>query len=282
MPMPKAKCPEWYGEASALYAGGWGTQALAEKFGCAPSWMWDMLNRFGSTTRPAKKYRKDEHFFDVIDTEAKAYFLGLLCADGSISRENNNFDVALLACDRSILRKFKVAIKHEGPIATRSANGVAQEMARLIVSSRKLVDALISHGCGPRKSLTLRLPSTVPDELFHHFFRGYFDGDGGISISKNKGWKNPHAQLSIIGSEPFCLALRDKMIALYGFKMSLSKSSRCDMWYLTSTGNGRAKAMADFMYKDATLSLTRKRRLFKRAIRIWDNDCWHRTPQLAA
>ena len=34
-----------------------------------------------------KKYNFDEHYFDVIDCQEKAYWLGFICADGYIGKD---------------------------------------------------------------------------------------------------------------------------------------------------------------------------------------------------
>jgi hypothetical protein len=44
---------------------------------------------------------------------------------------------------------------------------------------------LVKHGCYRNKSLTVEFPKWLPNELKSHFVRGYFDGDGGVSVSKN-------------------------------------------------------------------------------------------------
>lgn len=54
-----------------------------------------------------------------------------------------------------------------------------------LTSDNMFVD-LCKHGCVPNKSLILTFPRTIPDNLIHHFIRGYFDGDGSVFILNKK------------------------------------------------------------------------------------------------
>ena len=54
-----------------------------------------------------RKYDVNQNYFDIIDTQNKAYFLGFLYADGNVSKDNNNIQIALQARDLHILESFK-------------------------------------------------------------------------------------------------------------------------------------------------------------------------------
>ena len=47
---------------------------------------------------------------------------------------------------------------------------------------------MVAKGCTTKKSLSLRFPTKdiVPEHLLKHFIRGYFDGNGCISINLDK------------------------------------------------------------------------------------------------
>ena len=66
-----------------------------------------------------------------------------------------------------------------------------------------MIQDLINLGLIPRKSLRLRLPE-MPTEHFEFFTRGYFDGDGCVHVSVQKGSRKP--KISVIftsGSKKF-------------------------------------------------------------------------------
>lgn len=50
----------------------------------------------------------NEHIFDCIDTEEKAYWLGFIFADGYISSTNYSFELSLKSSDIEHLNKFNI------------------------------------------------------------------------------------------------------------------------------------------------------------------------------
>lgn len=135
-----------------------------------------------------RKFNLDETYFEKIDTEDKAYFLGLLYADGCVS-SNNSINITLQESEKGILETFILKLQYENKLKFRKRKFKNyQDCYRLSFSNKKMHEDLIKLGCIPRKSLILDLPSfdLVPETLFNHFIRGYFDGDGCIHISKEK------------------------------------------------------------------------------------------------
>lgn len=161
----------------------------------------------------SQKYTLDEHFFDIIDTEEKAYFLGLLYADGSIgdTGESLKLSIGLQERDRDILDKFNFSLKSNRPLFFKKKyNERCQNNFLLTISNSYMCRQLIKLGCIPRKSLTLEFPTSdqVPEDLISHFIRGYFDGDGSLSgFYQNKRVLYPES--SIVSTENFCNKVRD-------------------------------------------------------------------------
>ena len=58
----------------------------------------------------------------------------------------------------------------------------------LRIGNMIIFNDLLKLGLTPRKSLTLRLP-IVPNQYFSHYLRGYFDGDGCLTLSRSFGQK---------------------------------------------------------------------------------------------
>ena len=53
-------------------------------------------------------------------------------------------------------------------------------------TAKKIFKDLIKLGVTPRKSLTLKFPTFLNEDLMRHFIRGYFDGDGCIWDGKRQ------------------------------------------------------------------------------------------------
>ena len=73
----------------------------------------------GKKTQPKHNYKfKDENFFDVIDSEEKAYFLGLIFADGSLNDKLRTLQLSLVDSDSEVLEKFIKLIYHDRELRT--------------------------------------------------------------------------------------------------------------------------------------------------------------------
>lgn len=141
--------------------------------------------------------------FDTIDTEEKAYWLGFIFADGYIGstpiREDKksvyNFELSLALKDIEHLEKFKKFISFEKEITKDSYR------CRIMVANKHFWTILNSYGCVPNKSLTLKFPNCIPNDLIRHFIRGYFDGDGCITRHVYINTVSP--AINVIGTSDF-------------------------------------------------------------------------------
>jgi len=141
-----------------------------------------------------KKHTYNENYFQIIDTEAKAYFLGFIFADGSIyirPRKNSiekAFRINLAEIDKHILEFFQKELGHSANLSFISGTEFTSPVNKkvytrknqyaLSISSLTFVNHLINLGLGNRKTyMELSIPS-IPEDLMPHFIRGYFDGDG--------------------------------------------------------------------------------------------------------
>lgn len=193
------------------------------------------------------KYPYDENFFDQIDNEAKAYFMGLMYADGC----NHGGSIGLSLTDRDIVQSFKVALNSEAPLYVRSNKYYA-----LKVFGRHISAALSAKGCHQRKSLSLQFPEDgiVPIDLMHHFIRGYFDGDGCIHV-RSIGWNKV---VHICGTE----RLLTKMASYLPCDSYVRPRHKARIWFLGIYRMIDIERFADWLYDDASIRMDRKRDLF--------------------
>lgn len=136
----------------------------------------------GKSNPKVRKNFFDERFFSVIDSEAKAYFLGFIAADGCVTGKCT--EISIKDSDIQILQDFKEVLNYTGEItyARRSPNDGygGTDRVRLRLNSNLMVQDLATHGVTPRKTFTQRFPTTIPYELERHFVRGLWDGDGHV------------------------------------------------------------------------------------------------------
>lgn len=169
-------------QITELYKTGLSTYRIAERLGCSQALCFNVLQRLGETRDLSKSHRKyelNEHFFDVIDTYEKAYWLGFIAADGCLM--HNTLSITLAKKDAAHLAKFLQAINSAAP--TKQFNelkyGQYRDVVRVDIYSKAIYTALKMTGLRERKSLNCETPNLSPS-LLNAFYLGAFDGDGWI------------------------------------------------------------------------------------------------------
>lgn len=199
----------------------------------------------------------------VIDTQEKAYLLGLFYADGNVGLNQAQCRIELSLIDKDLIFHLKEMF----PFFHVHYNGDS----KIVLGNycKFLKEDLISNGCLPRKSLdnrnNLHLPN-IDDSLVSHFIRGYFDGDGGctINISKSKVQKRvyiysaSYTLLQEFESYMENKGIKFNFIIRFGKKIPIYKSSPSTVSY---------QEYFNFLYKDSTLYLSRKKNKFKEILK---------------
>jgi len=163
----------------------------------------------GKILKDCPKYAKakifnpelNESYFNVIDTEAKAYFIGLLISDGNVFKENNgsnrqaSISITLDLNDDYILTAFKNELQTNTQISNDGRG-----CGTIAVRSDKMAEDLIQYGIVPRKSFITFLPKNIQNDLMPHLIRGIFDGDGSIQAKLNPSTNKYLHAFSFCGS----------------------------------------------------------------------------------
>lgn len=215
------------------------------------------------------KYHYDENYFQSIDSEDKAYWLGFLYADGCV-RESHNKDsskiksyvleITLCDKDRKHLEKFRESIDSDVPIKDKivKLDDKKYGAVRMCVCCTKMCNDLIKLGCIPRKTYNMSFPNyeIVPECFMRDFIRGYFDGDGCICV--------PESSPSIIianftGMENMLSEIREYLFShgIVDFKNAYSQKNGNKAVELAFRGDN-VRSFLDYIYKDASIYLDRK------------------------
>lgn len=195
------------------------------------------------------KKNVDSRYFEEINTEEKAYWLGMMYADGCVTY-GSKFELTLK--DKDHIEKFKSALKSKHKIGERIIN--EKSYYRLSIMDKRIHDSLIRHGCLRNKTFYIKMPS-IYDNLMRHFIRGFFDGDGCIFIGKNQN----ESQIKISSGcndflEELCSYINNNIEVCRN--MYTRKTHTC---FDISIFNMADKRMfLDYMYKDSTIYLERK------------------------
>jgi hypothetical protein len=231
--------------------------------------------RHGDPEGGRYSYRLDETFFDVIDSEAKAYWLGFITADGCVQSgpagtngwQRHQVSVKLKASDAGHLEKLKSDLTAENPVRPVPQSGMPA--AEIAITSRHLVESLIRLGVTPRKSLTVE-PWDGPGDLMRHYWRGLFDGDGTI-VRHPQDRDKWH--IRFLGSEACVDGFRTWAGTVCG--TTAGKYPKGNIWSFTAGGLASPQALARGLYDGATVYLDRKHEL---AFRLMAVPVRHRSP----
>jgi len=209
----------------------------------------EVKNRFSFK----KQYKINESFFEHIDTEGKAYLFGFLMADGGVYE--NRITLSIHRDDVEILEILTKEMESSYPIAKHQGKN---NMMRVNFCSDKLTKDLYELGCTSKKSLTLEFKENIiPDNLIHHFIRGFFDGDGSVSFGKSRG--RMRWEWEVVGTSQFLNKIEEVMSKI---GLSFNKIRKTENIYRLRIGMARTeplKLIYNFLYNGAKLFLKRKK-----------------------
>jgi hypothetical protein len=247
---------------AVLYEAGYSTRAIGRMLGHGKSTVNAAIVRHGGEIRQMTGCECPD-FFDSVDTPEKAYWLGFLSADGCMVAtvrhpEGDHLSVRLGARDKGHLVKLKEALGAHATVLDGVANGFGkpEPNANLSVGSRRLADALIGLGIGPRKSATQE-PWNGPEDLMPHYWRGLFDGDGSLARKSADLWT-----VFLCGSEPCVRGFKAWAAGVCGTRATPYFNAGC--WYVSISGRFQVPKIVRALYEDAPMSLDRKQQIADR------------------
>ena len=213
---------------------------------------------------------KNENFFKKW-TPGMAYVLGFFAADGNMLKNKRGAHfIEFEITDKDLLYKIKKLLCSNHKITERNRNKKWQKSFRLQIGSKIIFNDLLKLGLTPAKSKTIDLPN-VPNKYFHHFLRGYFDGDGNVlsGYFKKPDRKNKSYTLRTrftSGSKLILDNLKIKLSNIIETGGSLSENGNA--WRL-NYGIDDSKKIFNFMYNNGNVKkliyLKRKYKIYLKA-----------------
>jgi hypothetical protein len=206
--------------------------------------------------RKGRYYDVNEDYFSKINNTEKAYWLGFIAADGCVGDKKGQkmLSIELAFKDKSHLEKLKKNIGYSGPVhdKIRTVKGELRYSCYLTICCERIVDDLFKLGIVPRKSSILKRPN-IKEEFFRHWIRGYFDGDGSVSVCNGK---------NIIGQFFGTKDVIEFICENRPGRGSPCKKKDSKGWYCSWGGNLISKKIYDYMYKRSKVCLERKKKVF--------------------
>lgn len=139
-----------------------------------------------------------EDYFETINSKEKAYWLGWIISDGSITNQpdKNKFSLELTIKkeDEEILHLLEkdLGVSNKVYLST-------DKYSRFSLGCKKIIQDLNALGITQNKTFTVKVPN-FSQEFNAAFLRGLFDGDGGFSAYIRSNGQHGH-ELSFCGNE---------------------------------------------------------------------------------
>lgn len=158
-----------------------------------------------------EKVSVNKEYFDVIDSEEKAYWLGYLVAKGRIQAlTHGRLVVTMNAAEKNVEHVYQLltTLEAEVPLMERETTIDGQTFISYVASIRShyLASRLKDLGLETARHDVTEVSEEIPEELVRHYFRGYYDGKGFV-------WQSPSRdsirQFFLYGSTEFLEKFRE-------------------------------------------------------------------------
>lgn len=201
--------------------------------------------KFSGRNNPNCKYKMlNDNYMSIIDTEEKAYILGLIASDGNIGK-NGTTSLFLHKKDIDIIQQISniLNIKIQNYKSHKKMYGIN-------INSKQISSDICKHlNIKPMKKSDIVNFPNITKELERHFIRGYFDGDGSIIHPIGKK------------SYPICKIASNSIHMLKSISESTNIKFGIGKDYLEYYGNNALDFMG-YIYDNSSIKLNRKYDLY--------------------
>lgn len=207
-----------------------------------------------------KNHNLSENYFENIDSEEKAYLLGLLITDGSIKKgkgtHSDTLRLQLKIEDEYMVKKLKEELKSSNVIQYDKRPG--KSCAGIEIVNQKICDDLAKYQVIPNKTYVLNdiKLDFIPLNLQRHYLRGLVDGDGSIGIDNGQLW------ISFVGYNKSFVMSFQKAIDNFLKEENHNNIHKSNAFSCKWKGNKKAFNILKWLYEDATIYLERKKKFY--------------------
>ena len=256
-----------------------GLGTVGRNFGVSQYMVEKTLKKYGIKKRTyaeakqtGRKFPCNDNFFKVQNSNM-AYILGLLAADGSVSKKENLIAIQLKAVDKEILEKINEKTQNTRPLEFYTRKETGHEISSFRVWSAEWKKDLAHYGITPNKTFTLQPPDFLLPEYRIDYIRGYFDGDGSIYQLKTQN----RVFFEITGASKVMIDwIRNELVNHYHIfinKELIEHRPNGTVIYKIKIGSvEELNKLYTLLYKDKELFLTRKKEKFYSLLKLHETS----------
>lgn len=202
---------------------------------------------------PYRVYDINKDYFKIVDCERKAYWLGLLMADGCVSNTDKKYSIRLALKDPDGYLPYLLSVDLNSK--RKLCYSKTKKMLCANFNCKEMFFDLNKLNIVPNKTGKEAMPQ-IPENLIRHFVRGFFDGDGTIYRRKNRK-RHKCAIGFVCQNEQFIVDIIALIEKHCGFTMNYYLHDKCVYESKTEAFN-KCKFFCEWIYKDATICMIRK------------------------
>jgi hypothetical protein len=196
-----------------------------------------------------------------------AWLVGFLAADGSIEKDRNIIKLSLSTVDREILEKIRQEIGLKSEVKDYITQA-GYQVSKIQWSSEQHKKDLAKYGVIPQKTFKLKPPLSLDRKYWIDYIRGFFDGDGSITLLSNNyntlSWQITSATKEILEwiVDFFYEEYDIPKVNVHSFQRNTSTL------YILQYSTNASKEIFKHLYTDNSLFLARKKEKYQKIIDI--------------
>jgi len=262
-------------------------QQIGDRLGRSRERIRQLMERYGISRRYFHSYRmphgfkmldysknysnKRDRAFEKIEDQETAYWVGFLLADGTVYRGS----LVLAIKDKDHIMKFKHFLGCNSPIVEApSTNWETYEPIWILrIGCNRIIHDLAKYRVINKKTHNKRIEN-IPDGYISHFIRGFFDGDGCVSVNSHKKHPSwiPSLQLTFTSNKKMIENIQSVLVQYCDVKKAkFFQSKQYHTSFILSFSAKQARNVAKWMYSDANVFMTRKKKIFDEYMQLYGN-----------
>lgn len=158
-------------------------------------------------------------------TPISVYWLGMIASDGCVYKNRNRISINAKYKDKTHIETFAEFLNYTGEVKERLSDckGKKFPSVYLELNSSIMKNKLIELGIKPHKSNEdIDYLIRIPEGLKIFFIFGYLDGDGSVSVLKEKS----SGKISMIGNFSFLSSVKEYLNKNFLIEFNLIKDDR--------------------------------------------------------
>ena len=232
---------------------------ISKEFNVDVGTIYSRLKKLGIYKR-RRKFKLNEDYFENINNQNKAYWLGFIMADGYNSGSYIRIDIQ----DKGHLEILRDDIypNKDRQIKIKISR-TNKEIYYLTIQSKKIVKDCENLGIVQRKTFVTKYP-IIDSKFDKDFIRGLFDGDGCLTYSMDGNYRR--YTLTILGTKDLVLEIKN-IISKLGINIGFRKTR--SIFEISIRGNRQIIKLLNWLYDGSETSMIRKFKKYQDFIE-WD------------